>query len=98
MAAGDDLRKAHSRDGRETPVSWVVQYLDHASREPSRYGIDRYQDAYRFEDSGAESGGRPTGWRAGTADPLGDSGDAFHLRGTCFARFLSQRRSEPRGS
>src|SRR5258708_34609739 len=95
MAAGDDLRKAHSRNGRETTVSWVVQHLDHAGRKSPRYGTNWYQDASRFEDSGAESGGHPASWRAGTADPLSDSGDALHLRGTRFARLLSQRRSEP---
>ncbi len=95
MAAGDDLRKAHSRNGRETPVSWVVQHLDHAGRKPPRYGTNWYQDASRFEDSGAESGGHPASWRASPTNPLCDSGDALHLRGTRFTRLLSQRRSEP---
>src|SRR5229473_337218 len=54
-------------------ISWPLQHLDHACREPSRYGIDRNQNAPRLEDSGAESGGHPAGWRASTTNPLGDS-------------------------
>src|SRR6266478_3520555 len=39
MAAGDDLRKAHSGNGREAPISWPVQHLDYAGRKAPRYGL-----------------------------------------------------------
>src|ERR1700719_2829277 len=34
VAARDDLRKAHSGDGLEASVSWFIEHLDDASREP----------------------------------------------------------------
>ena len=52
VATGNDLRKADSGNGRETPVSRSLQHLDDAGRKPSRYGVDRNQDALGLKIQG----------------------------------------------
>ena len=62
MAPGNDLRKADLGNGRQTPVPWLDQHMDHADRESSRHGAHRNQDAGGHQDSRPEPGGHRGSW------------------------------------
>ena len=97
MALRDDLRKAHSRNGREAPVSGADEHLDHASAKPSRHGAHRNQDAGGNETSGPEPGTDSATRGAGTTNPHGFTAGPFRFRGASVAGLLHQRGGQPRG-
>ena len=52
VAAGNDVRKAHSGDGREAAVSRSLEHVDHASAEPPGHGTHRNQDTLGMKIQG----------------------------------------------
>ena len=93
--AGDDLRKAHSRDGREAPVSGVDQHLDHARTKSAGHGADGNQNARGNENSRHQPGANPAARGASPADSLGVAAGAFGFRRAGLAGLLHQCRGKP---
>src|SRR5258706_1003717 len=98
MASRDDLRKAHSRDGREAPVSWADEHVDHAGTKPSRYGSHRDQDTGGNETPRDESGANPAARGTGTADFVRAATGALGFRREGLPRLLHQRGGQSSGS
>jgi multidrug efflux pump subunit AcrB len=99
MAGRHDLRKAHSGDGCEAPVSGALEHLDHARRKPARHGADRHQDAAPDENPGAEPRRYPAGARAGSTHSVFASRRAVCLCRARQPRLLRKYRGQPhRGS
>src|SRR5580700_11705425 len=95
MASRNDLRKAHSRDGREAPVSWTDEYMDHASAKPPGHGSHGDQDTRGNETSRDESGANPAARGTGAEDSLGVTAGTFGFCRAGFPGLLHQCGGQP---
>src|SRR5260370_23641814 len=91
MACRDDLRKAHSTDGRKAPVSRALEYMDDARRKPFGHGTDRYQDAAGHEGAGTKCRRHSATGVANSECTVWTAGDEVNLRRKGCAGLLRQR-------
>ena len=90
--AGMTYEKLIQRDGRETSVPGTEQHMDHASREPARYGLTGIKTPVGMKIQGPTLDGiQQLG--AQIQQILSGCPGAVRLCRACFARLLHQRRS-----